>query len=164
MCILLSMDMKPLFLSGKSLINVMLAVLKKNADFRFQAKGHSMSPFIKDKDIITISPLSINNPATGDIVAVSFQDTKSFIVHRIVDEKDGEFIIKGDNNKSIDGIFKEDQIIGIVTKVERNGVKVWTGGRGTKKFIAFVSKNRLLNNLTRQGLKKIKIIYKTFLS
>lgn len=124
----------------------MCTVLDRSADFRFQAQGYSMSPFIKNYDIITISPVFQNKVATGDIVVVLFRDKRSVLVHRIIDRNNGQFIIKGDNNKSDDGFFKTDQIIGVVTKVERNGRKIWYGRNKTGKLIAFLSKTGLLNS------------------
>ena len=43
-----------LSLSGYVLIELMKAVLEKNVPFRFRGKGFSMSPFIRDGDVITI--------------------------------------------------------------------------------------------------------------
>ena len=143
-------------LSGKNLANLMGAVLEKNADFRFQAKGRSMSPFIKNLDIVTISPLSINKPAVGDIVAVSFRGRKSVMVHRVIDKKQGKFLIKGDNNKSRDGVFKHDQIIGMVSRVERNGRRIWFGQGCCKRIIAMFSKIGLLNSIVLPALRNVR--------
>ena len=143
-------------LSGKNLTDLMHAVLEKNADFRFQVKGHSMSPFIRNQDIVTISPLPVNRPQPGDIVAATFLERKSIMVHRVIGKKQGKFIIKGDNNKSRDGLFRQDQIIGLVTKVERNGKRVWCGGRIVRKIIAVFSKTGLLNNLILPILRSVK--------
>ena len=150
-------------LSGKNLTDLMRAVLEKNADFRFQAKGHSMSPFIKNMDIVTISPLSLNKPETGDIVAASFLERKSIMVHRVIGKQQGKFIIKGDNNKLRDGLFEQNQIIGMVNKVERNGRRVWYGENRFGKIIALLSKTNLLNNLIlpilRSAKAKIKSLF-----
>ncbi|MCK5098839.1 MAG: S24/S26 family peptidase, partial [Desulfobacteraceae bacterium] len=80
-------------LSGKNLTDLMCAVLEKNADFRFQANGHSMSPFIKNQDIVTISPLLKNKPQTGDIVAACFLERKAIVVHRIIGKWQGRLLI-----------------------------------------------------------------------
>lgn len=47
-----------LSLSGKNLAELIQAVIAKGNPFRLKVKGFSMSPFIKDGDTITISPLS----------------------------------------------------------------------------------------------------------
>ncbi|MCK5313297.1 MAG: S24/S26 family peptidase [Desulfobacteraceae bacterium] len=143
-------------LSGKNFTNLMRAVLEKNVDFRFQAKGHSMSPFIKNMDIVTVSPLFLNKPEPGDIVAAFFQERESTLVHRVIGKQQGKFIIKGDNNKSRDGVFEQDQIIGVVSKVERNGKRVLYGGGLFGKIIALLSKSSFLNNLILPILRSAK--------
>jgi len=51
-----------LSISGSTLIELLEAVLSQEASFRFQAKGLSMSPFIKDGDMVTVSPLPPASP------------------------------------------------------------------------------------------------------
>ena len=148
-------------LSGENLTELMSAVLEKNADFRFQANGHSMSPFIKNQDIVTVSPLSKNKPQTGDIVAACFLERKAIVVHRVIGKRQGGFLIKGDNNPSKDGVFEQDQIIGMVSKVERNGKKVWHSGGHFGKIIALLSKSGLLNKLILPILRSLKAIFKS---
>ncbi len=143
-------------LSGKNLNNLMSAVLEKNADFRFKATGHSMSPFIKNQDIVTISPLPINRPVVGDMVAASFGERKSIMVHRVIAKKQGKFLIKGDNNKSQDGVFKQNQIVGLVSNVERNGMTVWFGQGYLGRVIAILSKTGLLNSIALPLLRSIR--------
>jgi hypothetical protein len=49
-------------LSGPALVHLLRAMMDKGAPVRFRAKGFSMSPFIKNKDVVTISPLQDNRP------------------------------------------------------------------------------------------------------
>ncbi|MCP3875017.1 MAG: hypothetical protein GY699_17930 [Desulfobacteraceae bacterium] len=148
--------MNCLELSGKNLISLMGAVLERNADFRFQAKGHSMSPFIKNRDIVTMSPLPRNKSETGDIVAVLLTGKESIVVHRVVGKKKGKFIIKGDNNKIRDGLFEQNQIIGLVSKVERNGRRIMFGQGFFGRAIATLSEIGLLNSLILPILRKTR--------
>jgi len=151
------MNKKHLDISGEELAGLMRVVLEKKADFRFKAKGHSMSPFIKNLDIVTISPLFTNKgPYAGDVVAASFFERKSIMVHRIIAEKQGKFIIKGDNNQSTDGVFEQDQIIGLVSCVERNDRKIWFGQGFFGKIIAIFSKSGLLNRIILPVLRKLR--------
>ena len=45
-----------LSLSGEALIELMRAVLARGLPFRFAARGFSMAPFIRDGDVISVSP------------------------------------------------------------------------------------------------------------
>lgn len=145
-------------LSGESLTEIMKAVLAQKKPFRFRATGLSMSPFIKDGDIVTVRPLGRKPPRTGDIVAFLYPGTGKVAVHRIVREKSGRFSLKGDNVPASDGSLPLDRILGTVSRVERAGVKVSLGGRAGAAAIASLSRSGLLSKAVgaarRAGLRK----------
>ncbi len=80
-------------LSGPDLIELLQAVLDKGVPFRFRAKGFSMTPFIKDGDVITIFPLEGSRPRLGDIVAFT---------HPVTDEAGMQVI--GWTRRGLDGV------------------------------------------------------------
>lgn len=131
--------MKELSLYSDDLAELMKAVLYKGADFRFKARGHSMEPFIKDGDIITVS--SQAHIEEGDIVAFINQN-KKLALHRIIGKKSKKIIIKGDNSRKTDGFIDRENILASVKKVERQDRTVETG-KG-KKIIALLSRVNLL--------------------
>jgi hypothetical protein len=117
-------------LSSESLAELLKAVLAKGKPLRFRARGVSMSPFIKDGDVVTVAPLEGAAPRTGDIAAFLHPATGQVVIHRIVREKSGQFHLKGDNAGEIDGAFSVEKFLGIVTRVERAGAAVRLGRRG----------------------------------
>jgi phage repressor protein C with HTH and peptisase S24 domain len=131
-------------LSGESLTDILRAVLGQGKPFRFRARGLSMSPFIRDGDVVTIRPLGRTRPRTGDIAAFLYPGTDKVAVHRIVREKSGRYSLKGDNAPGIDGSLPLDRILGKVTRVERDGAKVALGGRVGAAAIASLSRSGLL--------------------
>jgi hypothetical protein len=145
-------------LSGESLTEIMTAVLAQKKPFRFRATGLSMSPFIRDGDVVTIRPLGSRPPRTGDIAAFLYPGTGKVAVHRIVREESGRFSLKGDNVPAIDGSLPLDRILGTVSRVERNGAKVPLGGRAGAAAIASLSRSGLLSKAVgaarRAGLRK----------
>ncbi|MDY0361385.1 MAG: S24/S26 family peptidase [Desulforegulaceae bacterium] len=138
-------------LSGENFAEIMESVLKKNADFKFTAKGYSMSPFIKDLDILIISPLK-KNPGFGDVAAVKNKVNGFIIVHRIIFKYKNKFLLKGDNLKSCDGFYYREEILGIVSSVFRNNKKIWFG----KKIIGFLSLVKILNFVILPCLRFVK--------
>ena len=131
-------------LSGLYLTKLLHAVLDKGAPFRFRAKGFSMSPFIKDNDVITISPLANGSIRSGDVVAFSHPEMKKLVIHRVIGKKGGYFHIKGDNALDTDELIPAKNILGRVTRVERNGKPI-SFGLGPERFlIAFLTKRGLL--------------------
>ena len=61
-------------LSAPVIMELIEAVHEKGASFRFQAKGYSMTPAIRNGDVITVSPLRDIEPRRGDVVAFRHPD------------------------------------------------------------------------------------------
>jgi signal peptidase I len=135
-------------LSGESLTDLMRAVLAKGKTFRFRARGLSMSPFIKDGDVVTVTPVAGSRPRTGDIVAYLHPATDKAAVHRVVRKKSGFYSLKGDNSAETDRALPLERILGIVTRVERDGSRVRAGLRGGA-VIATLSRSGLLTKAVR---------------
>ena len=120
------------------------AVLEKEAAFRFKATGFSMWPFIKNGDAITIAPFQGRPAKLGEVVAFVRLNSKSMVVHRVVAKKKEGYLIKGDNVKDPDGLVSPHQILGVVTKVEREHKPIYIGLGPEKVLIGFLSKVGLL--------------------
>ena len=73
----------------------------------------SMEPVLYSGDLIILtSPKDIK---VTDVVIYQRPDISETIIHRIIEERDGGYIIKGDNNPIPDpGIVRRNQIIGKV--------------------------------------------------
>ncbi len=119
---------------------IMKAVLEKNIPFRFTASGISMSPFIRDGDVITIAPVLSSILRVGDVVAFVNPDCMKLTVHRILKVSQEGFLIKGDNNSDHDGIMSAESIIGRVVKVEHFGKNVGIGLGIERIAIAWLSR------------------------
>jgi hypothetical protein len=128
-------------LSGEALTELLRAVLAAGRPLRFRAGGLSMSPFIKDGDILTIRPLGGAAPRTGDVVAFIRPATGRAAVHRIVRGKSGLYSLKGDNESLADGTVALDQILGTVCRVERAGRDVRLERSGGGAVIAALSRS-----------------------
>jgi len=134
-------------LSGPALVQLLRAVLGKGAPVRFRAKGFSMSPFIKNEDVVTLSPLKDVSPSVGDVIAFVLQGTDKFCVHRVVGKKGNLYITKGDNSSEADESVLNENILGFVTRVERDGKEVFLGLGPERFLIAFLSRKGLLFRL-----------------
>jgi signal peptidase I len=135
---------KELSLPSQHLEKLMRGVLGKGASFRFQGKGFSMSPFIKDGDVLTIAPLQGAPPGFGDVVVFTHPNTGKLIIHRIIGQKAGSYLTKGDNAPEEDGLISRAAILGRVAKVERNGKYISLGLGPDRFIIAFVIRTGLL--------------------
>jgi len=158
--VLLNRKGQDLSLSGPALIDLLSAVLEKGARFRFQVKGFSMSPFIKDGDVVTVSPLSERSLGRGDVVAFISPATRNLVVHRLVGKRGNSYLIKGDNTPETDGSIVEANILGCVSKVERNGTRVFLGLGPERFLLAILTRTELLLPLLHPMWRLVRPILK----
>jgi hypothetical protein len=131
---------KDLSLSAESLLGLMTDVLAKGRAFRFKALGYSMSPFIRDGDLITVAPLRGRGLRRGDVVAYVRPANGRLAVHRIVGRRESGLIVKGDHETTLDFPIPETGILGVVERVERNGRRRRLGLGPERRAIAFLSR------------------------
>jgi len=133
-----------LSLSGPVLSELLRAVLEKGVPCRFRANGFSMTPFIKDGDVVTVSPLFDTKPHLGDVLAFICSETKKLIIHRVVGKQGDSCVIRGDNTSEPDGLVPLANILGRVTRVNRNGKRIILGLGPERWLIAFLTPRKLL--------------------
>jgi hypothetical protein len=126
----------------------MQAVLARGLPFRFQARGWSMSPFIRDRDVITIVPVNSTSLKIGDIVAFVVPDSQRLVVHRVVGRRGTELLVQADSAaRAADDLVPGSSVLGRVKRVERNGQPVRFGLGTERRVVAFLSRRRVLSLL-----------------
>jgi hypothetical protein len=132
-------------LSGPALLELMRAVLVRGLPFRFRARGWSMAPFIRDGDVITVSPFRRARPGIGEVVAFTRPGTENVVVHRVLSRRGPAAFIQGDSVPGCgDGLIPAENLLGRVTRIERNGQEVWLGLGPERYAIAWLSRTRRL--------------------
>ena len=131
-----------LLASSSTLADLSFDIFSLGADVRFQASGLSMHPFIHDGDIITLGSLLGRKPGFGDIVAFVHPHTRRLTVHRVVDRKNGLLVTKGDAASRPDVPVPEAQILGRVTRIDRNKKRASLGLGPERLAIALLSRCR----------------------
>ena len=115
-------------LRDADLLELSKDIFRKGKSARFQAKGWSMRPFIRDGDFIVVSPIENSSIKTGDVVFCITTENK-VIVHRVIKkhkkDKDNRItmLIKGDATFSSPEKVEMQNVLGKVVEVERNGQK-----------------------------------------
>ena len=132
-------------LSGPALSEVSREVLARGHSFRFHARGTSMSPFIRNGDVITLSPFEVAHSSPGTVVAFINPATGQLVVHRIVAVIGNCYRIRGDNCEEEDGEFDHESIIGTVSNIERAGKPVRFGLGSERALIALLSRRQWLS-------------------
>ncbi len=133
-----------LSLSNLGQKELLLAMAEKGAALRTTARGFSMQPFIRDKDILTITPLKNQPPSVGDVVAFTQPATGRLVIHRIIGRTSKGWIIKGDNCFEPDGVVPDEKIIGRVSRIERGTEDVKLALGRLRSFIAILSRGNAL--------------------
>jgi hypothetical protein len=121
-------------LSAPVIMELIEAVHEKGAPFRFQARGYSMTPAIRDGDHITLAPLGNLLPGRGDVLAFRHPDRPQMLVHRVLSKRGNRFFIKGDNCSEADGWIPAENLLGVITQVERQGKTLFWPNRSESHF------------------------------
>ena len=119
-----------------------------------------MHPFIKDGDVITVSPLRGARLHTGDVVAFCHPDTGKLVVHRILTNNPQGLLLQGDNSPETDGLVPSASILGRVTKVERNGRLIRLGWGPERRLLALLARCHLLQPLVSRTSQVLRPILK----
>jgi signal peptidase I len=112
-------------LPGAQLQEVLDAVLSRGAPVRFQARGFSMYPLIRDLDVVTVSPLPARDLRAGDVIAFRQPASGALVLHRMLRAEPDGFLVRGDNLPAPDGLVPPASVIGLVTLAERDGAVVY---------------------------------------
>jgi hypothetical protein len=133
-------------LSGEALSALLGDVLARGVPFRFEARGHSMLPFIHDGDVVTISPLRGRRARWGEVVAY-VGPARGPIVHRVVARRAGRYAIQADNLPGPADVAPASGVLGVVTQVERHGRRVRLGLGPERALVAGLVRLGLLQPL-----------------
>ena len=138
-------------LPGLALIDLIQSILQGGSSVRIQANGCSMSPFIRNGDMVMLSSLAADSPGLGDVVAFRSAGTDRLTLHRVTGKVKDSYLIRGDNCAEADGLVSKGDILGRVCRVERNGSDVFLGLGLERQLIAFLS--------GRDHIARLKILF-----
>ena len=66
-----------------------------------QVHGRSMEPVYHSGDLVIVH--KADSYQTGDVIVYYNQSLERYVIHRIIDQTDGVYTLKGDHNAWIDG-------------------------------------------------------------
>src|SRR5579872_2652179 len=93
-------------------------LLKSGKSVRFEARGASMSPRIRDGQMVHVTPVIVSKLRKDDIVLT--KGDKRFLIHRLVVANHDEniFITRGDCAQQDDPPVTGEQVLGLVVAKE----------------------------------------------
>jgi hypothetical protein len=127
-------------------------LMERRVRLRTSVRGSSMSPFVRDEDVLTIAPIGGRSPRVGEVIAFVLPDTKRLAIHRVVARREGGWLVRGDNCRTADGVVGLADIVGRVIRVERAGHDVRVGCLSGGACIAALNRGGNLVRLRRWWL------------
>ena len=101
--------------------------MERGVPTSIKVAGSSMLPLIRSGDTLRVRPFAEGHLEPGDVVALRDPRGGSLFVHRVIARDAEGLIVQGDNVAHQDGRFGQESVMGVVTRVERNGRSVWFG-------------------------------------
>ena len=127
----------------EELQSIISETLETKGAVTFTANGSSMLPAIRGGlDRVTIETL-LETPKIGDVIFYR-RKNGAYILHRVISVKDGTFTFCGDNQFIREKGIAREQLIGIVTAVERNGKELDLNSFSAKAYRFFLPCRRFL--------------------
>jgi hypothetical protein len=134
---------------GNGLVPPLLTdLLRGGLAVRLEVTGHSMTPVVRRGDVVTITPHRGARLSLGDVVAF-VPGRGRLTVHRIVGRAAGYLLPRGDAAPTADPPITRDDVLGVVTRVERRDRRVGIGLGPERRAVAWLSRIGLLGHLAR---------------
>ena len=101
-------------------------LLDRDGSLTYKNVGSSMRPLIKEnRDVLTIVKRDPTVPLKKYDVVLYHKRGNHYTLHRILKiKKDGSLIINGDHNSWLEKDIKQEDILGILTTIERKDKKI----------------------------------------
>ncbi len=120
---------------SRVLMPVIRAALERDQRVRMTINGSSMSPFIRDGDVVELESVR-SRPVLGDMVLVR-RSEDYYVLHRVVRIEGDEFFLRGDAQQHSEGPFTRRDVLGKVIASYHSG-RVRDFDRGTWRLAMLI--------------------------
>lgn len=94
--------------------------IRESGRLVYTNSGDSMKPLIRQgKDVVVISP--VNGKLKKYDVPLYRRKSGQYVLHRILKVRNSDYVVCGDNRWTTESGVTDEQIIGVLTSVIRNG-------------------------------------------
>ena len=94
-------------------------VIAEQGRLIYRNESDSMFPIIQPRDLLVIE--AVKEPLKIGDVPLYKRDSGQYVLHRIVNIKNGKYTMKGDNRSIVEKGITDRHIIGVLTGIVRNG-------------------------------------------
>lgn len=143
--------------SLEEILPVMKEQLNNGKTVSFVPKGNSMLPMLRNGTDTVFLKKTDNKLHLSDVAFYYRRETKSYVIHRVVGfQKDGSYIMLGDNNIAKEYNILPEDIIAVMTAFYRNGKMYEVTDLRYKAYCEFLYFFRPLRNFYRRLKIKVK--------
>lgn len=103
------------------------ALLARDGRLVYKTRGVSMEPMLRQNRDLVIIQVPVSRLKKYDVAL--YKRGKDYVLHRVIDVKDGYYLIRGDNTYAVEQV-PEDAVIGVLTGFCRKGKQWSTKDRG----------------------------------
>ena len=144
----------------KDLVPLLKEQLDAGKTVSFVPKGNSMKPMLRNGEDMILLKKPEGRLKRLDVALYYRRETDAYVVHRVVGfEKDGSYIMLGDNNVQREHNIRHEDVVGVVTAFYRKGV-MRSVDSVLYRIYSSVSVNtvfcRHLRNYVRGGMHSLK--------
>lgn len=141
-------------------IDVIEEVLASGGEFKLFPRGVSMLPLIvQDRDSVVLKRDFVSTAKRHDI-AFYRRANGQFVLHRVMKQcKDNTYVMCGDNQTVFEKNVPASCIIGVVTKIVRNGKEINLEGLGYLMYVALWTK-MFIRKPIKFGVRAVRKIFR----
>ncbi len=134
-------------------------LLASNRSLKLKLGGYSMYPTLLPNDLATVEPIELSQLRKGQIVV--FEQNEKWLAHRLVRVKNKIYTTQGDSILKPDASLAQNQLIGVITEVWRDGKKLQLSQSAAWFFTRFRPFPQILSRLllkVRNRLRKLNLL------
>ena len=134
------------------------AYLEKNVTLTYTNKGVSMMPLLKQgRDLFTVRRKTEKRCDKNDVVL--YRRGKDYVLHRIIEVRERDYVILGDNCIRKEYGITDSDILGIMTSFTRNGRNYTVDDWPYRIYVFIISHTITLRILMKKAKTKLKRIF-----
>ena len=133
--------------------------LDKHGALTYTNVGTSMMPLLKQgRDLFTVVKKGEKRCRRGDVVL--YKKGGKYVLHRIIQVRDNDYVIMGDNCVSKETGIRDEDIIGVMTEIKRNGKQHKVSDKDYRVYSYFMTHTPSFRGAAKKALSKIKRVIK----
>ena len=107
-------------------------LLARDGKLVYKTKGVSMEPMLRQNRDLVVIRVPVSRLRKFDVAL--YKRGKDYVLHRVIEAKDGYYLIRGDNTYSIEHV-PDSAVIGVLSSFQRKGKLYETTNPGYQRYV-----------------------------